>query len=138
VTHVSSTITIHAAADSVWQAISDFEAACRQLPGVVDCTLEGEGVGARRRLTNADGSTIVERLETLDEAARRLSYILETDTPFGNCLTSMTVRDLGPGQAELEWAASFQVAGIPESEAVEMLEGALAANCLALKRFLEG
>jgi hypothetical protein len=136
-TQVSSTITIHAPTDVIWQAISDFGAAGGYLVGVVDCTLQGKGVGARRRLTNADGGTIVERLETLDEAARRLIYSLETDTPFGNCLTSMTVRDLGPSQAELEWAASFQVAWIPEGEAVEMLEGALAANCLALKLFLE-
>ena len=99
--------------------------------------MEGEGVGALRTLTNADGSTIVERLESLDEDAHRLSYALLTDTPFGNCLTTVTVRDLSPCQAELEWSATFQPAGLPASEAQEMLEGALAANCLALKQFLE-
>jgi hypothetical protein len=49
----------------------------------------------------------------------------------------LTLRDLGPYQAELEWSASFGADGLPASEAVELLEGALAANCLALKEFIE-
>ena len=93
--------------------------------------------GARRTLTSADGSTIVERLEALDGAAHRLSYALLTDTPFRNCLTTMLVHDLGQGQAEVEWSATFEADGLPADEAREMLESALAANCLALKQFME-
>jgi len=73
----------------------------------------------------------------LDKDAHRLRYALLTDTPFGNCLTTMAARDLGPRQAELAWSATFQPAGLPASEAQEMLEGALAANCIALKQFME-
>ena len=136
-TQASSTITIHAPADAIWQVIGDFGAACQYLAGVVNCTVEGEGVGALRTLTSADGSTIVERLEALDEVAHRLSYALLTDTPFRNCLTTMPVRDLGPSQAELEWSATFEADGLPANEARDMLEGALTANCLALKQFME-
>ena len=89
VLHVSSKIAIDASADAIWQVISDFGAADQYLAGVVDCTVEGEGVGALRTLTSADGSAIVERLETLDTASQRLSYALLTDTPFGNCLTTI-------------------------------------------------
>jgi hypothetical protein len=131
-------ITIHAPADAIWQVISDFGAACKYLVMVIGCTVEGQGIGALRTLTNADGSMIVERLEAVDAAARRLSYALLTDTPFANCLTTMAVRDLGPNQAELTWSASFQPDGLPASEAVALLEGALAANCLALKQLMEG
>ena len=137
VLHVSSKIAIDASADAIWQVISDFGAAGRYLAGVVDCTVEGEGVGALRTLTSAGGSAIVERLETLDAASQRLSYALLTDTPFADCLTSMAVRDLGANQAELAWTASFQPDGLPESEAVDLLEGALAENCRALKQFME-
>src|SRR5436309_1758528 len=101
-TQVSGTITIHAPADAIWQAIRDFGAAGQYLSGVVNCTVEGTGIGSLRTLTSADGSTVIERLESLDEAARRVTYSLLTDTPFRNCLTSMSVRDLGPRQAELE------------------------------------
>ena len=136
-TRVACQTTIHVPADVVWQAISDFGAACQFLVGVVDCTIEGEGVGARRTLTSTDGSTIIERLETLDGAARRLSYALLTDTPFRDCLTTMQVHDLGPNQAEVEWSATFEADGLAVDEARDMLEAALTANCLALKQSME-
>ena len=136
-TRATSMITIHAPADAIWPVISDFRAACHYLAMVVNCTVEGEGVGALRTLTSADGSTVVERLDALDEDAHRLSYALLTDTPFGNCLTTMSVRDLGSYQSELTWSATFQPDGLPASEAVDLLEGALAENCLALKQFME-
>ena len=136
-THASCTTSIYIPADAIWRVISDFGAASQYLAGVVNCTVEGEGVGALRTLTSADGNTIVERLETLDGVARRLSYTLLTDTPFRNCLTTMMVRELGQSRAELEWSATFEADGLPTQEARELLEDALAANCLALKQFMK-
>jgi hypothetical protein len=49
----------------------------------------------------------------------------------------MLVRDLGPNQAEVEWPATFEADGLPADEARDVLEGALTANCLALKQFME-
>ena len=73
-TQASSKITINAPADAIWQVVGAFGAACRYLAMVDDCTVAGEGVGAVRTLTNADGALLVERLEALDESAHRLSY----------------------------------------------------------------
>lgn len=136
-TQASSRIVINDPASAIWQVISDFGTADQYLSGVVDCTVEGEGVGALRTLTIFDGSTIVERLDMLDAVTQRLRYSLLTDTPFGNCLTTMAIRALGPNIAELTWSATFQADGIPESEAAALLSGALAENCLALKQFME-
>jgi len=133
----TSRVTIHVPADAIWQVLSDFGAACQYLGMVENCAVEGQGIGALRTLTSPDGSTIVERLETLDEASHQLSYVLLTDTPFCNCVTTMTVSDLGPDQAELVWSASFQPDGLPASEALTLLEDALTTNCLALKQLLE-
>jgi len=47
-TQVSCKTTIHTSADTIWQVIGDFGAACQYLVGVIDCTVEGEGIGARR------------------------------------------------------------------------------------------
>ena len=132
---VSHKSTVNVPAFAIWKEISRFGRADQYLPGVVHCTVEGDG--AQRKLTNADGSTIVERLEEVDEAAHRLSYVLLTDTPFRNCRTTMAVRDLGRGRAEVTWSATFEADGLPESEAVALLRGALEDNCLALKRFME-
>jgi hypothetical protein len=136
-TYASCKTTINRPADAIWQVLSNFGAACKYLIMVEKCAVEGQGIGALRTLTSPDGSTIVERLETLDGVAHRLSYALLTDTPFRDCVTTMAVSDLGPNQAELVWSASFQPDGLPASEAVMLLEGALAANCLALKQFIE-
>jgi hypothetical protein len=137
VTRASSKIILGAPADAIWQVVGDFGAACRYLAGVVNCTVEGEGAGALRTLTYADGGTIVERLEALDHVAHRLSYALLSDTPFRNCLTTMELRDLGQGQCEVTWAATFEADGLPECEAQEMLEGALALNSRALRCFID-
>ncbi len=136
-TQVSSIISIAVPTKAIWRLISDFGAASQYLAGVSDCTVEGEGVGAVRTLTSADGSTVTERLETLDVADQRLSYALLKNTPFGNCITTMSIRDLGPSDSELTWSAIFQPTGIPANEAGDLLEGALAANGLALKQFME-
>jgi carbon monoxide dehydrogenase subunit G len=137
VTHVSSRITIHTSAEAIWQVLSDFSAGNQHLPGVVACTVTGDGIGALRTLTSADGGTIVERLTARDAAAKRLSYVLLTDTPFGDCLITIALRDLGPYITELKWAATFQPDGLPASEAADLLEGALTENCRALKQFIE-
>ena len=68
-TQALTKIMIHAPADTIWQVISDLRAACDYLAGVGNCTVEGAGVGALRTLTSVDGSTVVERLDALDEAA---------------------------------------------------------------------
>lgn len=135
-TQASRKTIIHAPADAIWQVIGAFGAADQYLAEVITCTVEGAGIGARRTLTYTDGSVIVERLETLDGAAHRLSYALLTDTPFRGCLTTVTVRDLGRGQGEVTWTATFAADGLPASEAVEMLEGAFEANSRALQRFM--
>ena len=124
-------------ADAIWQVLSDFGAACQYLVMVENCTVEGQGTGALRTLTYTDGSTIVERLEALDGVAHRLNYALLSDTPFRDCLTTVTVYDLSPGRCDLVWLATFEADGLPAQEAWEMLEDALVANCLALKQFME-
>ena len=136
-TYASNKLIIDVSADATWRVISDFGAACQYLAMVINCTVEGTGIGALRTLTYADGSLIVERLEALDAAAHRLSYSLLTDTPFRDCLTTVTVRELGASRSELVWSVSFEPDGLPAEEALTMLEGALAANGVALKRVLE-
>ena len=49
----------------------------------------------------------------------------------------MTIRDLIPNWAELVLSASFQADGIPGSDAIALLEGAMADNCRTLKQVLE-
>jgi hypothetical protein len=56
-TQALTKIMIYAPADAIWQVIGDFRAACHYLAMVVNCTVEGEGVGAVPTLTSLDGTT---------------------------------------------------------------------------------
>ena len=57
--------------------------------------------------TCANGGTIQERLEAMDETANRLSQAPLTGTPFRNYLVIMEVGSLAPDQAEPEWSTTF-------------------------------
>jgi len=136
-TFAISKIMINAPADALWKVIGNFGAACDYLALVVNCVVEGTGVGARRTLTSIDGSTIIERLDAQDPVTHQLSYSLLTDTPFRDCLTTVALNDRGSTMTELSWSATFEPDVLPVSEAVELMEFALAANCRALKSFIE-
>jgi hypothetical protein len=136
--HATKVTTIHAPADDIWQVISNFGAGAAYLAMVTHCIAQGAGTGALRTLTYLDGSVILERLEMVDAATHCLSYNLLSDTPFGNCLTTMTVRALSPDKSELHWTADFQPTSLPANEALSLMEGMLAGNCQALKQLLEG
>jgi hypothetical protein len=123
-------------AGAIWQVLSDFGAACQYLVMVENCAVEGQGIGALRTLTYADGSRIVERFQALDDASQRLSYALLSDTRFRDCLTTVTVYELSPGQCEVAWTASFQADGLPANEAQAMLEAAFKLNGRTLQHFL--
>jgi carbon monoxide dehydrogenase subunit G len=60
-------------ADTVWQRIRDFSD-LDWLPGVTGCHVEGNGVGAVRTVTTADGGQVVEALTAMDEQARAFGY----------------------------------------------------------------
>lgn len=135
--HAAQTITIHASVDAIWRVISDFSASAKYLAMVTNCSVQGSGIGALRTLTYLDGSVIVERLEMVDEATHGLSYTLLSDTAFGSCLTTMALRDLSLDQTNLIWTADFHPSILPVNEVQPLMQSLLAANCQALKQFLE-
>jgi polyketide cyclase/dehydrase/lipid transport protein len=126
--HATQIVTIDAPVDTIWQLISDFGTGSQYLTLVTCCTVQGTGIGALRTLTYLDGSIVIERLETVDKTTYHLSYALLIDTPFTNCLTTMVLRDLSPGKAELTWSVTFQPGGLPENEALPLMEDMLTAK----------
>ena len=119
---ISVKVNIPASADKVWQAVRDFGGMDRWAPGIASLTLQGTGVGAVRTLAFQNGSRVVERLESLDEAARTLTYtILESTLPVEGYVASLTVRDLGPAGSEVEWYSTFGAKGATEQDVTRML-----------------
>ncbi len=130
---------VKASADAVWRAIRDFGGLDKFLHDVVNVTVEGEGVGAVRKLTFEDGMHIEERLESLDERERTLSYsIVSSPLPIDNYLATMTVREVGSHEAEVEWSSTFTATGATEDDAEAMVEGVYRSGFEGLKRLFGG
>jgi hypothetical protein len=120
---VSVKVSMPVAADKVWQTIKDFGGMNKWAPGIADLTLTGQGVGALRTMTFQDGSRVKERLESLNDASRSLTYtILESTLPVEGYIASLTVRDLGPAGCEVEWFSTFGAKGAAEEDVSRMLE----------------
>lgn len=65
---------VGADADRVWRLIGGFDSPPVWHPGVEDCELTGDGLGAIRTMRLTGGNVMVERLDRLDEPARTVTY----------------------------------------------------------------
>ena len=135
---ISVKVSMPAAADKVWQILRDFGGLKNWAPGVTSLSLKGAGVGAVRTLTYQDGSQVVERLESLNDADRTLSYtILESTLPLEGYVASWTVKDLGPAGCEVEWFSTFGDKGAAEQDVTRMLEVSYRKALSGLQKFLK-
>lgn len=121
-------------AEVVWKELSDFGGLDRWMPGVERCEVEGEGVGALR--TVAMGPVkVVERLDSFDDAGRRLSYaLLEGPMPLRDFVGSIEVTETGAGSCRVDWSARFELPeGVGEEQVAPGIEGGYGGALKALK-----
>ena len=64
-------------ADELWALVRDF-GNVPWIPGGEEATVEGQGVGMVRALL---GGAVRERLESIDEGARRIGYTIDAGLP---------------------------------------------------------
>ena len=137
---VSMQTIIHASADEVWNTIGDFNGLPKFVTAITKSAVEGSGVGAVRNLKLQDSDTpIIERLERLDEKARTLSYsIIKSPLPLADYISTMEVRSLDEKRCELTWWSTFEPRGIPEAEALKIVEGIYSMGFDGLKEIYGG
>lgn len=121
---ISISTIIDATADAVWNLISDFGAA-RFLPFEI-VESRGQGPGATRRIRSPDGLQMLDRLDTVDPAARLIQYSLvnaESDPlPISNYQATMRLQRLDDGRTELEWSGRLDIAaGIDEAQILPLI-----------------
>lgn len=127
-------IDIPAPADVVWKIVGDFGAIDEYVPPITNATLSGDGVGAERTLTLADGGQVIERLEAHDDAARTLRYsIVNAPLPVTNYEGRMSVEALDDSSCEVTWGSDFDVADAPEGEVVSTFAELYTAGLEGLK-----
>lgn len=135
---VTVTKVIDVKPQEAWNAIRSVGGLDRWFPVIAKCRVEGQGVGAKRVCELANGVTLFERVEQIDDGGKIFKYsITESPLPISNYLGTVTVRDAGRGGAEIIWSARFDVPDQQRDELVGMLNSAFADGIQGLERDLK-
>jgi carbon monoxide dehydrogenase subunit G len=127
---------IDAPADRVWELLRDFGGVQRYAAGIEKCSVEGQGVGAVRKLGLPGGLTLEERLEAFDDPGRRLSYaIVAGPIPVANYLATIELCDEGSG-CRIDWSSTFEPKGISDEQARGMIEGVYKGGIAGIRKVL--
>ena len=113
-----------ASAEKVWSLIEDFSDVSAWATADLSVTRsEGSGKGALRWLETAQGP-MVERCETYDAQSRTFSYsITEGPDNMKRYLSTVSVRPAGDERCIITWGCDFELEGVPEAAAVQLMEG---------------
>ena len=89
-------------------------------PGIVGIDYEGDGVGMTRSVKTANG-TIVERLESCDDASHEFSYAIinkDAPLPFAGYSAVVKLEALGDNATQVNWVGTFNSRGIDDDKAI--------------------
>ena len=127
---VSVTKSISAPAPKVWSTVQAFTGIDQWLPIVKTCSVEGDGIGAKRQCGFEDGSGITENLLVRDAATMTLSYDIEDEgpMPFTAHKATIVVKEIGNGKTEVTWSSEMKPAEGAEDGIREMLQGVYSAG----------
>ncbi|MGV6394038.1 SRPBCC family protein [Pseudomonas caspiana] len=128
----SANIRVPVSADKVWQLVGGFLTLNEWLPMIASSeSLEG---GRVRKLTTADGTVIVERLQTYDNANRTYSYSIDTGPfPASNYLATLQISAAGEQETVVTWSGSFTPDGVSDPEIEALFQGVYDGGLEALK-----
>ena len=107
-------------AEKLWKVIRDF-GNVDWIPGLSGVKVVGSGPGMTRIINGA----IHEKLESLDDSARSLTYtILQgMPLPIKNYHSTMKVEPAGAGKSQLTWTCRADPDGVPEEQARQAVTG---------------
>ncbi|SQF99114.1 Polyketide cyclase / dehydrase and lipid transport [Paucimonas lemoignei] len=131
-------------ADQAWKVLRQFGGIAQWHPGITRSQIEGEladdTVGAIRRLELADGGIIRERLLSLSDSGRTLSYTFEqSPLPLDNYQAQVkVVQTATASQCAVHWSATFDVRD-PGADAhyETLITGLIVDGHLGLVRMLQ-
>ena len=138
-TDVKISETVAAPAAKVWEFLGDFGGVAKWGGAMLQsCTVEGEGVGAVRRIGLPGGMEIAERLEALDAAKRSLTYSIigKSPIPIKNYLSVCTIVETGAGECRVDWNGTFEPDGVPEAQAQGMVRGIYVGGIAGVRKLL--
>ena len=112
-----------ASADKVWSLIQDFtDMSAWANPDMSLTRGEGSGQGALRWIETGQGQ-MVERCETFDPSSWTFSYsVTEGPENLKRYLATVSLRPAGEQRCTIAWGCDFELEGVPEAAAAQMME----------------
>lgn len=122
--------------EKLWELIGGFNALPQWHPAVEKSELEKGGTV--RRLTLAGGGEIVERLEKMSEDQYSYTYsIVNSPLPVTDYSATLRLEDDGEGGCRVTWTGNFASQGVPEADAMKVVEGIYRAGFDNLRKMFE-
>jgi polyketide cyclase/dehydrase/lipid transport protein len=118
--------TVPVPRQKIWKLLADFGGIGKLMgPAVESCVLEGQGVGAIRRVkVKGSPDTLAERLDALVDG-QLLSYSLVSPSslPLEYYNAVVTLKDAPNGGCTISWGSNWVAKGAPEDAVRQMLGG---------------
>jgi Polyketide cyclase / dehydrase and lipid transport/Domain of unknown function (DUF4331) len=105
---VTDRIELNAPTDQLWELVGQFGG--KWHPLIASISVIGTGIGQLRIIETIDGKRIIERLDELDNSARRYSYSNIAGIPASNYTGTFEVKP-SPTGSSVEWSAQFLADG---------------------------
>jgi len=111
------------APDVLWEKIGDFLGLDRWVVGIPP--MESDDDGKVRRIGSGDNAIIEELVE---QGERSYSYrIVQGPLPVKDYVSTLSVSPAGDGSL-VEWKSTFEPSGVPEEQAVMIVQGIYSAG----------
>ncbi|MEM8499734.1 MAG: SRPBCC family protein [Pseudomonadota bacterium] len=133
---VEATHTFDLPIDEVWSYLGDFGNTSKWSGSPKEaCVQEGDGIGALRTLTFADGTIIVDRLEEQTDYSYTYS-VVSGPLPIESYRATMSVSSLDDSRTEFTWQGKFKAKGITDEQCIEFFRGVYAQGIEMMKKTL--
>jgi len=106
---ITRQIDVKATPEQVWKIVGDFGGLWHPL--VANLILTGQGPGQLRRIETVDGKILIERLESLDDINRVLTYTMISGIPADIYEGQISVEPISTGSRVI-WTINYRHAGM--------------------------
>jgi uncharacterized protein YndB with AHSA1/START domain len=130
--------TIDVPPDAVWAVIAQGGDVHRWFgAAITTCELIGEGEGAARQCTMANGALLKERILEVDHDARRFRYAVDEHLlPASDVIATITVTEANDGKTTVSWGADYAAAPGQDDLMQETLEALYVQGIQSLETYL--
>lgn len=122
---------------AAWDAISKIGRLDVWFPGITACKVDGEGVGAYRRMTLDGGGDITDKILDINPSKRRLTYQrLESPFPVISYKGTVEIFDSFDTLAVVVWTVDFESEPKDSETMAELLKAGIGAGLDGMEKDL--